>query len=147
MAVQDVMLSPGSTDPYSKLKEALIVKCGESKSQEIQQLLASEQLGDRKPSELFRVMQRHSQSHNVADSLLLQLLSQQLHSNVQSILANIQPLTAQKATEVAGRILQITPVLVNAVLKSSNANSDVSGGTELLKELTFLRQEVKELRR
>ncbi|GBN45096.1 hypothetical protein AVEN_98144-1 [Araneus ventricosus] len=70
MVARDVI--PGSTDPYSKLKDEVIGRCGESKSQEIRRLLASVQMGDRKPSELFRVMQRRSESHNVAYSLLLE---------------------------------------------------------------------------
>ncbi|GFW10213.1 uncharacterized protein TNCV_1849301 [Trichonephila clavipes] len=146
MAVRDVILSPGSINPYSKLKDEVIVRCGESKSQEIRRLLAGEQLGDRKPSELFRVMQRRSESHNVTDSLL-ELLLQQLAPNVQSILASIQPLTAQKVSEIAGRILEVTPVQVSAVSKYSSANSDDSSESKLLKELKLLRQEVKELRR
>ncbi|GFW75841.1 uncharacterized protein TNCV_4430231 [Trichonephila clavipes] len=125
MAVRDVILSPGSINPYSKLKDEIIARCGESKSQEICRLLAGEQLGDRKPSELFR----------------------QLPPNVQSILASIQPLTAQKASEVADRILEVTPVQVSAVSKYSSANSDDSRESKLLKELKLLRLEVKELRR
>ncbi|GBL72734.1 hypothetical protein AVEN_127966-1 [Araneus ventricosus] len=103
-----------STDPHSKLKEEVIARCGESKSQEIR-LLAGEQLGDRKPSELFRVMQRRSESHNVADSLLLQL-----PPNMQSVLASIEPLTAEKFSELAERILEVTPVQVSSVSKSSS---------------------------
>ncbi|GFX16087.1 uncharacterized protein TNCV_4703451 [Trichonephila clavipes] len=72
LAVRDVILSPGSTNPCSKLKDEDIARCGESKSQEIRRILAGEQLGDRKPSELFRVMQRQSESPNVTDSLLLE---------------------------------------------------------------------------
>ncbi|GFW58004.1 uncharacterized protein TNCV_2741501 [Trichonephila clavipes] len=125
----------------------VIARCGESKSQEIRRLLAEEQLGDRKPSELFRVMQRRSESPNVTDSLLLELFLQQLSPNVQSILASIQPLTAQKASEVADRILEVTPVQVSAVSNYFSANSDDSSESKLLKELKLLRQEVKELRR
>ncbi|GFU83742.1 uncharacterized protein TNCV_858211 [Trichonephila clavipes] len=136
-----------SINPYSKLKDEVIARCGESKSQEIRRLLAGEQLGDRKPSELFRVMQRRSESHNVTDSLFLELFLQQLPPNVQSILASIQPLTAQKASEVAGRILKVTSVQVSATSKYSSANSDDSSESKLLKELKLLRQEVKELRR
>ncbi|GFX78392.1 uncharacterized protein TNCV_3034351 [Trichonephila clavipes] len=51
MAVRDVILSPGSINPYSKLKDGVIARCGESKSQEIRRLLAGEQLGDRKQLE------------------------------------------------------------------------------------------------
>ncbi|GFQ78039.1 uncharacterized protein TNCT_102411 [Trichonephila clavata] len=32
MAVLDVILSPGSTNPYSKLKEEVIAQCGERKT-------------------------------------------------------------------------------------------------------------------
>ncbi|GFX53336.1 uncharacterized protein TNCV_363271 [Trichonephila clavipes] len=92
-------------------------------------------------------MQRQSESHNVTDSLLLELFLQQLPPNVQSILASIQPLIAQKASEVADRILEVTPVQVSAVSKYSSANSDDSSESKLLKELKILRQEVKELRR
>ncbi|GFX41642.1 uncharacterized protein TNCV_3110381 [Trichonephila clavipes] len=44
MAVRDVILSPGSINPYSKLKDEVIARCGESKSQEIRCLLAGEQI-------------------------------------------------------------------------------------------------------
>ncbi|GBM96321.1 hypothetical protein AVEN_182461-1 [Araneus ventricosus] len=69
----------------------------------------------------------------------------QLPPNVRSILVSIEPNTAQKDAEVAERILVVTPVQVCAFLKSSSVNSDVSGETELLKELKHLRQQVKEL--
>ncbi|GFR17446.1 uncharacterized protein TNCT_104091 [Trichonephila clavata] len=147
MAVREIILSPVTTNPYSKLKEEVIARCSESKSQEIRRLLAGEQLGDRKPLELFCVMQRRSESHNVADSFLLELFLQQLPPNVQSIFASIQPLTAQKASEVADRILKVIPAQVSAVSKYSSVNSDNCIELELLKELEFLRQEVKELRR
>ncbi|GFU99007.1 uncharacterized protein TNCV_3382511 [Trichonephila clavipes] len=88
-------------------------------------------------------MQRRSESHNVTDSLLLELFLQPLPPNVQSILASIQPLTAQKASEVADRILEVKPVQVSAVSKYSSANSDDSSESKLLKELKLLRQEVK----
>ncbi|GFW17852.1 uncharacterized protein TNCV_1134521 [Trichonephila clavipes] len=78
---------------------------------------------DRKPSELFRVMQRRSESHNVTDSLLLELFLQQLPPNVQSILASIQPLTAQKASEVADGILEVTPVQEVKELRRSRSFS------------------------
>ncbi|GFS78723.1 hypothetical protein TNCV_3148911 [Trichonephila clavipes] len=71
-------------------------------------------------------MQRRSESHNVTDSLLLELFLQQLPPNLQSILASIQFLTAQKASEVADRILEVTPVQVSAVSKYSSVNSDDS---------------------
>ncbi|GFW59885.1 hypothetical protein TNCV_2917671 [Trichonephila clavipes] len=92
------------------------------------------------------MMQRRSESHNVTDSLLLELFLQQLPPNGQFILASIQTLTAQKASEVADRILEETPVQVSAVSKYSSAKSDNSSESKLLKVLKLLRQKVKEIR-
>ncbi|GFY14068.1 uncharacterized protein TNCV_3612571 [Trichonephila clavipes] len=44
MTVRDVILSPWSTNPYSKLKDEVIARCGKSKSQKIGRLLAGEQI-------------------------------------------------------------------------------------------------------
>ncbi|GFR25899.1 transposon Ty3-G Gag-Pol polyprotein [Trichonephila clavata] len=68
-------------------------------------------------------MQRRSESHNEANSLLLELLLQQLPPNSQSILASIQPLTAQKASEVADRILEVTPAQEVKELRRSRSFS------------------------
>ncbi|GFY28463.1 uncharacterized protein TNCV_1971161 [Trichonephila clavipes] len=70
----------------------------------------------------------------------------QLPPNVQSIRASIQPLTAQKTSEVTARILEVTPVQISAVSKYSSSVSDDSRKSKLLKELKLLGQEVKELR-
>ncbi|KAF8796394.1 hypothetical protein HNY73_000774 [Argiope bruennichi] len=56
--VRDVITCPDKDDSYKQLKEEFVKRCGESKSQEIRCLLAGEQLGDRKPTDLLRVMQR-----------------------------------------------------------------------------------------
>ncbi|GBN57859.1 hypothetical protein AVEN_30149-1 [Araneus ventricosus] len=88
---------------------------GESKNQEIRRLLSGEQLEDRYQPELFRVMQRRSESHDVADSLLLELFLRQLSPNLQSILTSIQPFNVQNATEIADRILKVMPVQASAV--------------------------------
>ncbi|GFW85785.1 uncharacterized protein TNCV_854341 [Trichonephila clavipes] len=62
-------------------------------------------------------------------------------------LSPVEAMAAQNASEVADRILQVTPVQVSAVSKYSSANSDDSSESKLIKELKLLRQEVKELRR
>lgn len=146
MTVRDIIISPDKTDPYHKLKSEVISRCGESTSQEIRRLLAGEQLGDRKPSELLRVMQRRAENHNVADSLLLELFLQQLPANVQSILASISPLTSQKAAEIADKIMDIAPAQVSAVSDSCSV-SHITPDSELIKEIKSLRKEVETLRR
>lgn len=141
--VRDVILKDVTDDSYGELQEAIVNRCGESRSQEIRKLLLGEQLGDRKPSQLLRDMQRRAQSHSVSDTLLLELFLSQMPSQVQSIIASIQPTTSTKAAEVADRILEISPPEVN-VLSSLPA---MSSNAELLAEIRALREEVDSLRR
>lgn len=56
--VRDIILKARSETSYDELKTAIVERCGESKTLEIRKLLAGEQLGDRKPSELLRDMTR-----------------------------------------------------------------------------------------
>ncbi|XP_055924676.1 uncharacterized protein LOC129956761 [Argiope bruennichi] len=87
-------------------------------------------------------MQRRTENHDIADSLLLELFLQQLPSNVQSILASIQPLTPQNSSEIAYKILDITPNQVIAV-----SNSTATADSELLSEIKMLRKESAQMRR
>ncbi|GFV48925.1 retrovirus-related Pol polyprotein from transposon 412 [Trichonephila clavipes] len=59
--------------PTAPLKAQLIQRTGESSQQEIRKLLTGEELGDRKPSELLRTMNRRAASHNVPEELMLEL--------------------------------------------------------------------------
>ncbi|GFT88323.1 uncharacterized protein TNCV_5074261 [Trichonephila clavipes] len=59
--VRDVIIQPDISDPYSELKAKIIERCSENKTQEIRRLLAGESLGDRKPSELLRIMKRRAE--------------------------------------------------------------------------------------
>ncbi|GFX45025.1 transposon Tf2-6 polyprotein [Trichonephila clavipes] len=109
--------------PYGAIKAQLIQRTGESSQQEIRKLLTGEELGDRKPSELLRTMNRRAASHNVPKELMLELFLQQLPTAVQTILASITPITVEKAAEVADRILEVsTPTVslsTNAIASSS----------------------------
>lgn len=140
--VRDVIMQPNATNPYTDLKSKIIERCSESKSQEIRRLLAGENLGDRKPSELLRIMQRRAESHKIDDSLLFEIFMQAMPTSVQTILASISPLSTDKAAEVADRILEINIGNVSASTKEQSSSSDT-----LLHELQALRKEVAEIRR
>ncbi|GFW15526.1 transposon Tf2-9 polyprotein [Trichonephila clavipes] len=68
-------------------------------------------------------MNRRAASHNVPKELMLELFLQQLPTSVQTILTSITPIAVEKATEVAGRILEVsTPnvsLSTNAIASSS----------------------------
>ncbi|GFQ88294.1 transposon Tf2-9 polyprotein [Trichonephila clavata] len=101
--VRDLIITPDETDPYGAIKAKLIQRTGESSQQEIRKLLTGEELGDRKPSELLRTMNRRASSHNVPKELMLELFLQQLPTSVQTILASITPITVRRKSRRSRR--------------------------------------------
>lgn len=51
--VRDLLVNPPTNNPYTELKEELIRRTSQSKQRRLQQLLITEELGDRKPSQLL----------------------------------------------------------------------------------------------
>lgn len=62
--VRDILMSPPATHPYSTLKEELVKRTSESERKRLHQLLITEELGDRKPSQLLRKMQQLLVAHS-----------------------------------------------------------------------------------
>ena len=56
--VRDIILRPPETQPYDRLREELIKRTATSERRQLLQLLTTEELGDRKPSQLLRRMQQ-----------------------------------------------------------------------------------------
>ncbi|GFT12121.1 transposon Tf2-9 polyprotein [Trichonephila clavipes] len=139
--VRDLIITPDETDPYGAIKAQLIQRTGESSQQEIRKLLTGEELGDRKPSELLRTMNRRAASHNVPEELMLELFLQQLPTAVQTILASITPITVEKAAEVADRILEVSTPTVSL---STNAIAS-SSENRILQEIERLHKRIDDL--
>ncbi|GFQ74894.1 transposon Tf2-9 polyprotein [Trichonephila clavata] len=139
--VRDLIITPDETDPYGAIKAQLIQRTGESSQQEIRKLLTGEELGDRKPSELLRTMNRRASSHNVPKELMLELFLQQLPTSVQTILASITPITVEKAAEVADRILEVSTPNVSL---STNAIAS-SSENRILQEIERLNRRIDDL--
>ncbi|GFV19013.1 hypothetical protein TNCV_4758981 [Trichonephila clavipes] len=144
--IRDVIMNPDPVEPYEKAKMELIKRSGESSHQEIRKLLIGEELGDRRPSELLRVMRRRAESHSVPDDLMLELFQQHLPTRVQSILAAISPLTLEKAAAVADRVMEVTPIAVSACSVSSDKNSIESHILEEIKKLNLRIDEISRSR-
>ncbi|XP_035210911.1 uncharacterized protein LOC118185191 [Stegodyphus dumicola] len=146
--VRDVIKAPNSTDPYNHIKTELIKRAEKSTHQEIKKLLGGEQLGDRRPSELLRIMRRRAESYSVSDELMLELFLQHLPSFVQSILAAITPLTLDKAAEVADRVIDVSPspVAVSAT-NICSANTSDSIEERLLAEIKKLHVRIDNISR
>ena len=79
--VRDIILSPPTTNPFDVLKVSITERMSLSKAGKIQQFLHAEELGDRKPSQLFRRLLRLYD--NSRSNLFRELFLQRLPSSVQ----------------------------------------------------------------
>uniref|UniRef100_A0A5S6QJ04 DUF7041 domain-containing protein n=1 Tax=Trichuris muris TaxID=70415 RepID=A0A5S6QJ04_TRIMR len=141
--VRDLILSPPTVQPYDTLKEQLIKRTASSELRRLQQLLAAEDLGDRKPSQLLRHMQQllGNKTWSVDDALFRELLLQRLPSSVRMILASsIETMSVQTLAEIADRILEVTPTTVSSV--NMTVNDEVK---ELRQELVKLKRQVSRI--
>ena len=75
--------TPSRKNPYDVLKEQLVKRTVASEQKRLQQLFSSEELGDRKPTQLLRRLQQLAGDTTGADgAFLCELFLQQLPANV-----------------------------------------------------------------
>lgn len=95
--------------PYSLLKERLIARLSNSENHDIKQMLEKEQLGDRKPSQYLRELQRLARN-TVGVGFLKTLWISRLPEKFQTVLAT-QPSDAslERLGELADAVFDIVP--------------------------------------
>ncbi|XP_033116174.1 uncharacterized protein LOC117116276 [Anneissia japonica] len=86
--VCDLLLHPPQDNRYVQLKKALIKRTSDSDQKRLRQLLTAEELGDRKPSQLYRRMLQLLGDRTLEPTIMKQLLLSRLPANVQLILAS-----------------------------------------------------------
>ena len=141
--VRDLILNPPEATPYDTLKAQLIQRTAASAQRRLQLLFHSEQLGDRKPTQLLRRMQQlmgDSAPANPSDnSLLRELFLQRLPSNVRMVLASTgENLSIDNLAAMADKIMEVAVPTVSSVTTPPPPPNP---------EVAQLREEVAELRR
>ncbi|XP_071834144.1 uncharacterized protein [Apostichopus japonicus] len=151
--VRDLLISKPSEQPYKKLKEELIKRTTASEQKRLHQLLISEELGDRKPTQLLRKMRQLLGTNTLHANILKQLFVQRLPSSAQLILASMSDTTPiETVAELADKIMEVTPAYPPiAAIQTSQAQaqkSEVQQLSEQVRELTAqiasLKSEVRE---
>ena len=138
--IQDLVLKPPDTTPYTVLKEQLIRRTAASEQRRLQQLFNAEELGDRKPTQLLRRMQQLlGDGASVTDSTFLQeLFLQRLPPNVRMVLASTSTMaTLNKLAEHTDKVVEVVAPTVAA--------TGAPPFPELLTEIEQLRAEVQKL--
>ena len=131
------------TTPYDKLKTALIGRTATSEQRRLQQLLNSEELGDRKLSQLLRQMQQllGDKATTIDQSFLRELFIQRLPPNVRMVLASTDKMTLTKLAELADKVVEATTLEFTSTA-SQPIVSPISILPEVKSELSQLREDI-----
>ena len=146
--VRDIILHPPESRPYDRLREILVQRTGTSSRRRLQQLLTSEELGDRKPSQLLRKMQQllGSRMTDTDDALVRELFLQRLPANVRAVLASSPDSTPlDELARFADRIIDAAPpsiagISAPALQEVEQLRAEVSRLTNLASSLTQSRR-------
>ena len=118
--IRDIIVSPPTEAPYEALKALLITRTQSSEQRRLHQLLTTEELGDRQPTQLLRKMQQLLGTNSMDESLFRQLFEQRLPNNVRMVLASSSAsLTLEEVACMADRIMEVAadPGHIHAVAR------------------------------
>lgn len=150
-SISDLLLSPPATGLYEKLKDTLVERHSLSLEARIKKLTSDEEMGDKKPSEFFRSLQRLAgNSGTVGDELLKKLWMSRLPQAVNVGLIAQRDEEVSKLLTLADAIWEAVKVSSVAAISSShsgasNFQSGVPSLNELHCEISALRQEIAKL--
>lgn len=116
--VRDIIVAPLPVYPYDVLKDELIRRTCISESRRLQQMLTTEDLGDRTPSQLLHRVRQLLANATMDDALFRQLFLQFLPDSVRMMLSSADSATLDYLSKLADRILDastVNPPAVNQV--------------------------------
>lgn len=137
------LLTTDSADPYTLIKQRLITIYGESETRRIQKLLEDTQLGNQRPSQLYRQMLQLA-ANTVSKEIVRTLWLRNLPVRVQEILAATKQEDIDALTVVADKIMEVEkPPEAYAVFETTSSSTT---NEAVLAEIKKLRAEVADLR-
>ncbi len=150
--VRDLLLKPPTEQPYDQLKEQLTKRTTASEQRKLQLLFTSEELGDRKPTQLLRRMQQLlGDRPGLTDTSFLQeLFLQRLPSNVRMVLASTPDTTSlEKLAEMADKVMEVAASPISGIQARTTPTSNMpppsTTATDLSKQVDDLRSEIARL--
>ncbi|GFV12232.1 uncharacterized protein TNCV_1537281 [Trichonephila clavipes] len=88
-------------------------------------------------------MKRRAESLHVDDKLMMELFLQRLPSSVQAISAAVSDLTLNKADDIAGRILEVSPYPIETFAVSNKKEQTLE--SKLFREIEKLNERIDRL--
>ena len=111
--IRALIVDPPQVDRFEILKTKVILRTSvsESEQKKLLQLLISQELGDKKPSQLLRHMKQLLGDSQLEEKILKQIFCQRLPTYVQQILASISSTcsstTIEQLADIADKIIEV----------------------------------------
>ena len=145
--IRDLILTPPAENQYARLKEELIRLTATSQQRRIQQLLSTEVIGDRKPTQFLHRLQQLASDTIQHDSVFLcELFLQRLPANVRIVLASTNdsiPIT--ELAQLADKVMKVAIPVMSKVSVQSSVPPSPSEVELLQGKVIALEQEIKTL--
>lgn len=135
--VEDILIGPPD---YQRLKDELIKRLSATRENQVKQLLSLEQLGNRKPSQFLRHLQRLA-GPNIPADFVRTIWSSRLPTSMQPIVASQCTLPLDSLAELADRVHDIAAppthhVAATAAQPSSSSSATQPSSSSSIDELT-----------
>lgn len=138
--VKDIIISPPKTGKYERLKAELIKRLSASREKEVKQLLIHEELGDRRPSQFLRHLQRLA-GPTVPDDFIKTIWISRLPTALQPIIVAQKTIDLSALADLADSLHEILPCTPQ-VASTSTSQSMLES---MAKQIDELSRQVKAL--
>ncbi|XP_042150251.1 uncharacterized protein LOC121838220 [Ixodes scapularis] len=120
--LDDVLASPPPDDAYNYIKRTILARKTESEASRLQQLLNTEELGDRRPSQLLHRMRQllGEQASDTNTLILRELFLQRLPQGIRMTLAPATDLPLDRLAEMADRVAEYAAPALSSVTNDAN---------------------------
>lgn len=150
LEVKDIVNAPPTENKFAKLKSELIKRLSASRQKKHRELLVSEEMGDRKPSQFFRHLKTLAGS-DVSEDFLKTIWSSRLPQHLQTVVASQPTLSLEQLAELADTVHDIIPTAaqvsaIGSQINQTRTSTTNNGLDELAAQMTELRLEVASLR-
>ena len=145
--VCDLILELPAEQPYKTLKAQLTKQTSTSEQRRIQELLSTEELGERTPSQILRRIQQllGDMAPRMDAALLRELFLQRLPANVRMVLTpSAGGLSIDQLAQLADQILEASPPSISATSTQQKFKTDPTT-TQLAAQVTQLAERLDKL--
>lgn len=116
--VSDLVQTPPAVDKYLAFKKQLIARFTESKERQLNKLMTTLELGDKRPSSLLREMRRLA-GENVPDDMLSTIWMSRMPNHVRGILSANLNIDLATLSEIADKIMDNMSTTSNQVFAAN----------------------------